>query len=83
MNTMDKYLHIKSDDSDYYFSDNEVYRFKVHLNMPLTLNGKWAVALIEFNAVDVSMSRTKTTDSIYIYKDLARKALCSARNNRC
>jgi hypothetical protein len=72
---MERYLYIQSDESDAYFSDNEVYRFKVHLNMPLTLSGKWAVGLTEFNAVEVSKSRTKSTDSLYVYTDLCKESI--------
>ena len=73
---MERYLYIRSNESNAYFSDNKPCRFKVHLSLPLSLNGNWKVALTEFNAMDDSKSRTKTVDALYIYSDLVRKASC-------
>lgn len=70
---MDRYLYIQSGDSADYFADNEVYRFKVHLNLPLSLHGNWKVALTEFYAESDSKSRNKTVDALYIYTDMQRK----------
>jgi hypothetical protein len=72
---MDRYLYIKSDESNDYFSDNQVYRFKVHLSLPLLLNGKWKVGLAEFYTADNSKSRTKTTDTLYVYTDLCKESI--------
>ena len=72
---MDKYLYIKSDESDAYFSDNQVYRFKIHLDLPLSLNGSWKVALTEFYAADDSKSKSKTADALYIYTDLCKESI--------
>ena len=72
---MDRYIYIRSDESDVYFSDNQVYRFKVHLNLPLSLHGIWKVALTEFYAIDESKSKTKTTDALYIYTDLCKESI--------
>ena len=72
---MERYLYIQSDESDDYFSDNEVYRFKVHLNLPLMLNGNWKLALTEFYAVDDSKLRSKTVDTLYIYTDLCNESI--------
>ena len=71
---MERYLYIRSNESNAYFSDNKAYRFKVHLSLPLSLNGNWKVALTEFNAIDDSKSRTKTVDSLYIYSDLCKES---------
>jgi hypothetical protein len=72
---MDYFLYNKSDENDVYFSDNHVYRFKLDLNRPLTKNDKWIVALIDFNVVDASKSRTKTADGLYIYTDLCKESV--------
>lgn len=72
---MDKYLYIKSDESNAYFSDNEVYRFRIHLNKPLTLHGSWKVALTEFYAFDDTKSKTNTTSALYVYSDLCKECI--------
>ena len=72
---MDRYLYIQSDESNAYFSDNKVYRFKVHLNLPLMLDGNWKVALTEFHVTDDSKSRTKTVENLYIYSDLCKESI--------
>jgi len=71
---MDRYLYIKSNDSDSYFSDNQVYRFKVHLNVPLPLHGMWKVALTEFYAEEKAKPKSKT-NSIYIYTDICKESI--------
>ena len=72
---MERYLYIRSDESNAYFSDNEAYRFKVHLSLPLSLNGNWKVALTEFRAVDQSKSRSKPADALYIYSDICKERI--------
>lgn len=72
---MDRYLYIRSDESEAYFSDNQVYRFKVHLSLPLVLNGHWKVALTEFYALDESKSRTKSSEALYIYTNLCKESI--------
>lgn len=72
---MERYLYIKSDESNAYFSDNRVCRFKVHLSLPLYLNGNWKVALTEFYATRDPKSQTKTTDALYIYTDLCKESI--------
>ncbi|MCG7875619.1 MAG: hypothetical protein JAZ03_06200 [Candidatus Thiodiazotropha taylori] len=72
---MERYLYVRSDESNDYFSDNKAYRFKVHLSLPLFLNGNWKVALTEFCAVIDSKSRPKTVDALYIYSDLCKESI--------
>ena len=72
---MERYLYIRSDESNAYFSDNKVYRFKVHLSLPLSLNGNWRVALTEFRAVDDSRSKMKPVDDLYIYSDICKESI--------
>lgn len=43
---MSIYLTMSSDKSMEYFSQNEPYKFKTHLNAPLLLEGVWRVALV-------------------------------------
>lgn len=73
MSIMERYIYIRSDESDAYFSDNKVYRFKVHLSLPLSLSGSWRVALTEFYAQDKSKPKPKT--ALYIYADLCKESI--------
>lgn len=75
INNMDKYLYIKSDESNTHFSDNQVYRFKIQLSLPLALNGNWRVALTEFYADDDLKARFKSADALYIYSDLCTESV--------
>ena len=72
---MERYLYIRSDESTAYFSDNKVYRFKVHLSLPLSLSGNWRVALTEFRAVEDSKSKLKSVDVLYIYSDICKESI--------
>ena len=72
---MERYLYIRSDESTAYFSNNKVYRFKVHLSLPLSLNGNWRVALTEFRAVEDSKSKLKSVDVLYIYSDICKESI--------
>lgn len=71
---MERYVYIRSDESKAYFSDNQVYRFKVHLNSPLSLNGTWRVALTEFYASENSKLKS-ADDVLYIYTDLCKESI--------
>jgi hypothetical protein len=73
---MDRYLYINSNESNTYFSDNHSYRFKVHLSLPLPLNGNWKIALLEFYATeDSSKPKPTTTGALYIYTDLCKESI--------
>lgn len=73
---MERYLYIRSDESNDYFSDNKPYRFKVHLSFPLSLNGNWKVALTEFRADNQSRSRPmKKENVVYIYSDICKESI--------
>ena len=72
---MKRYLYIRSGESTAYFSDNKVYRFKVHLSLPLSLNGNWRVALTEFRAVEDYKSKLKSVDVLYIYSDICKESI--------
>lgn len=70
---MDRYIYVQSDESDGYFSDNRTYKFKVHLNTPLTLHGFWKVALLEFQARE--KVKTKAAESLYVYTDICKESI--------
>lgn len=76
---MDRYLYVRSDESDRYFSDNEVYKFKVHLHLPLTLKGFWKVGLLEFHAETQPRSKPsqKRDQTLYVFTDLCEGSILS------
>ena len=69
----DRYIYVQSDESDIFFSDNQVYKFKVHLNTPLLLHGQWKVALVEFRAQE--KTKSKATEALYVYTDLCKESI--------
>jgi len=74
---MDRYLYVSSDDSTEYFSDNQAYKFKVHLHHPLTLRGFWKVGLVEFHAEAQAKVRPsqKKDQALYIFTDLCKGSI--------
>ena len=74
---MDRYLYIKSNASEQYFSNNQVYQFKVHLHVPLSLQGMWKVGLVEFHAEINTKVRTtkKVNQTLYVYSDLCKSSI--------
>jgi hypothetical protein len=71
----DKYIYVKSDESNSYFIDNTSYKFKVQLKLPLYLYGKWKVALVHFHATEKGNSVTKVDEGLYIYSDLCQESI--------
>lgn len=69
----ERYIYVKSDESDLYFSDNKAYRFSVHLPSPLVFKGSWSIALTEFHAVD--NNKNDSLDSLYVYTDLCKESI--------
>ena len=69
---MDRYVYIKSDESDRYFSENQVYKFKVHLKVPLVFSGFWKVGLIEFHAKMTKSRITNQSSAIYICSNICK-----------
>lgn len=65
---MDKYLYVRSNESNVFFVDNTASRFRVQLKFPLSLPGVWKVALVEFHATETEKS--KADQGLYIYTDL-------------
>lgn len=69
-------LYLKSDESNNYFPENKPWHFKVHLKSPLTLEGKWKVALLEFQA---SASKTKTlyssNQTLFVFSNICGESL--------
>lgn len=74
MNT-DRYIYVKSDESNEYFADNRTCKFKVQLKLPLYLPGKWKVALVHFHATEKGNSVSKADDGLYVYSDLCRESI--------
>lgn len=72
---MDRYLYVRSDESNTYFDDNITSRFRVQLNFPLYLPGKWKVALVEFHATEKSRSTIKADEGLYIYTDICKESI--------
>ena len=72
---MDRYIYVRSDESDVFIEDNRTTNFKVQLEYPLYLPGIWKVALVEFNATEKSKSKLKADDGLYIYSDLCKESI--------
>lgn len=76
---MDKYIYVKSSESDEFFANNKVYSFKVQLDYPLTLPGTWKVALLEFHATETSKSIIKADEALYIYTNLVEESIVNGK----
>lgn len=76
---MDRYVYVKSDESNNYFPENEVYRFKVHLKVPLSFSGFWKVGLMELQVKKTSKSRprgkSKSDNAIYIFTNFCKDSI--------
>ena len=71
--SIDRFIYVKSDESNDYFADNSTYKFKVHLKLPMYLYGKWTVGLVQFHATEKGKSATKVDEGLYIYTDLCKE----------
>ena len=71
------YIYIQNDESNDYFSDNHVYKFKVHLNTPLTLHGVWKVALVQFTVLE--KTKSKANEALYIYSNICDQSIVHGR----
>ena len=65
---MEYYFVLKSTDSEAFYPGNTINRFKTKLYKPLTLRGKWKVALTELHFLDAV--HTELSDSILIQSPL-------------
>jgi hypothetical protein len=72
---MDRYVYLSSDESDAYFADNRVYKFKVHLKTPLTFNGVWKVGLLEFEAAKVKTTKGKGDEALYVFTNICKESV--------
>lgn len=75
---MDRYVYIKSDDSNSYFSNNKVFRFKVHFKLPLLLHGFWKVGLTELHVkVDKQMLLPKKSvdEALYVFTNICKESI--------
>ena len=71
----DKYIYVRSDESNAYFDNNKTYNFKVQLKVPLYLPGKWKVALVHFHATEKGGAHSKADDGLYVYTDLCKESI--------
>ena len=69
----ERYIYVKSGESDDYFPDNRLHHFKVYLKLPLYLDGLWKVALVQFHATE--KSKSKASAGLYIYSDLCGESI--------
>ena len=67
-------MHIQSDDSDTYFSDNRPFNFKIHLKYPLLLNGTWKVGLTAFYTA-LRAEERKNESPLYIYCNFCKESI--------
>ena len=72
---MERYLYVRSDESDVYFDDNSNTRFRVQLKFPLYLPGVWKVALVEFHATETLRANKKADDGLYIYANICKDSI--------
>lgn len=72
---MDRYLYLKSDESDNYFATNQVYSFKIHLKVPLYFTGTWRVGLLELHAQKAKGRQSKGDDSIYVFSNICKDSI--------
>lgn len=71
----DKYICVRSDESNMYFSDSTTHKFKVQLTFPVYLKGKWKVALVHFHATEKGSAKSKADDGLYIYSGLCQESI--------
>ena len=67
----DRYIYVKSDESNAYFVNNSTHRFKVQLKLQLYLPGKWKVGLVHFHATEKGKSM-KADEGLY---DLCKESI--------
>lgn len=73
---MDRYVCIRSEESNYYFSDNYVYKFKVHSATPLYLPDVWNAGLVEFKARRGKTRISKKDDgAIYVFANICKDSI--------
>lgn len=73
---MDRYVYVRSDESNGIFDDNQVYKFKIHLKVPLSFHGFWKVALTEFQARNAKgIRKSKSNSAIYILSSICKDSI--------
>lgn len=70
---MDYIVYIRSDECDDYFSQNQPYKFKVHLKTPLILKGFWTVALVEFYSSVAS--KAKSDEVLHLFCNFCKESI--------
>ena len=72
---MDRYIYVRSDESNSFFEDNTTTRFRIQLDFPLYLPGVWKVALVEFHATEKANSNKEEDEGLYIYADICKDTI--------
>ena len=73
---MDRYLYVKSNQSDSYFMGNEIYKFKVRLQSPISFSGFWKVGLVEFHVFKQrGFGKRKSDFAIYIFTNICKDSI--------
>lgn len=72
---MDRYLYLKSDESDSYFTLNQPHLFKVHLNVPLYFSNLWTVGLVEFHAERTKSKKSKDQEGVSIFTNFCKDSI--------
>ena len=68
-----RYIYVKSDESNEYFSENQTGHIKVHLKVPLYLDDSLKVALVDFHASE--KTKSKANSGLYIYSDICGESI--------
>lgn len=72
---MDRYVYVKSDESNLFFPDNKAFKFRVRLKTNLQFNGLWKVGLTEFHASINAKPTPITPSTLYVYTNLSKESI--------
>ena len=76
-------VYLQSGESNDYFPDNKPSNFKIHLKTPLIFDGKWEIALLEFQA---SASKTKskhnTNQTVFIFTNICDESILNGEKQQ-
>lgn len=75
---MDRYVYVKSDESNNYFSDNQPFKFRIHLKTQLQFKGFWKVGLAEFHANiqnNTGLSLSHRSTALYLFTNICKESI--------
>ena len=72
---MERYVYITSSESDSYFPDNQVCKFKAHLESPILLKGFWKVGLVEFHATQSKTKSKAANEILYVFTNICKESI--------